>query len=170
MRRELENNEKKGLNKLKRGKKLTAILVTAMVMTVAMVVVAYAADYTSNPAWNTGTGRYTQLYELSVGYNWKFTNQVDVYASLQKMYPERDALVQCTVNELTAFPTYYQVRKTDASGEILSDEASHTGTGIIYIDYPYTVSPHTLTCLGIRTDPRCSSSVTNEGSWSPDRY
>ena len=151
-------------------RKFTIVLVTALVMTVAMVVVAYAAEYAPEPAWNQGTGRYTQVYEMNVGYNWRYTNQIDKCASLQKMYPQRDALVQCTTNGLTAFPTYYQVRKTDNAGEILSNEVSRTGTGTFLVSYPYNVSPHTGTCLGIRTDPRCSSSVINKGNWSPDNY
>ena len=148
---------------------MTIVLVVAMVMTISMVAVAYAY-YAPAPAWNQGTGRYTQVYEMNVGYNWKFTKDVDACAALAKKYPQRDALVQCTSNGLTAFPTYYQVRKGDISREILSNEISHTGTGTFLVSYPYNVSPNTVTCLGIRTDPRCSSSVINKGNWSPDNY
>ena len=150
-------------------RKFTIALVTALVMTVAMVVVAYAY-YAPEPAWNQGTGRYTQVYEMNVSFNWKFTKDVDAEATLRKMYPQRDALVQCTSNGLTAFPTYYQVRKADIANEILSDEISYTGTGTFLVSYPYNVSPNTSTYLGIRTDPRCSSSVINKGNWSPDNY
>ena len=155
---------------MKINNKITVVLVTALVMTVAMVVLVYAADTTSTPAWNQGTGRYTQLYEMTVGYNWKYTKDVGAKATLQKMYPQRDALVQCTANGLTAFPTYYQVREADSTNEILSDEISYTGTGTFLVSYPYNVSPYTSTYLGIRTDPRCSSSVANKGNWSPDNY
>lgn len=134
---------------------MTIVLVVAMVMTISMVVVAYAY-YAPEPAWNQGTGRYTK--------------DVDAEATLRKMYPQRDALVQCTSNGLTAFPTYYQVRKADSANEILSDEISYTGTGNFLVSYPYNVSPNTSTYLGIRTDPRCSSSVINKGNWSPDNY
>ena len=157
---------------MKRSKKITAMLIVAMVMTATMVVMVYAADYASKPAWNTGTGRYTQLYTLSTGVNWSYTTDVtgaEDYV-VTKMYPERDALVQCTANGLTAFPSYYQVRRTNGDGELLASETAYTGTGIIYISYSNPVSPGTGTCLGIRNDPRYSTTVTNEGSWSPDRY
>jgi hypothetical protein len=60
---------------MKRGKKMTLILVVAMVMTIAMVVVAYA-EYVYVPAWNDGTGRYTQVYEMNVGVNWRYTSNL----------------------------------------------------------------------------------------------
>lgn len=81
-----------------------------MVMTITMIVVAYA-DYINNPVWNSGTGRYTQVYEMNVGYSWECTIDKPNGKALAKMYAERPALVQCTSNGLTAFPTYYQVRK-----------------------------------------------------------
>ena len=40
-----------------------------------MVVVAYA-EYVYVPAWNEATGRYTQVYEMSVGVNWRYTSSI----------------------------------------------------------------------------------------------
>lgn len=153
---------------MKRGKKVTAILVTAMVMTVAMVVVAYA-EYAKSPNWNTGTGRYTQLYEMSVGTNWRYTSQIDGY-SVMKSYPDRDGLVQCTSNGLTTFPTYYQIYAGSSEAFPYSYEACFTGTGTSVIDIPYPVTKNTYLCLGIRHDPRDNTNVLNRGSWSPDTY
>ena len=60
---------------MKRSKKITAVLIVAMAMTIAMVVVAYA-EYVYVPAWNEATGRYTQVYEMSVGVNWRYTSNL----------------------------------------------------------------------------------------------
>ena len=154
---------------MKKSKKITVTLIVAMVMTVAMVVMAYA-DYVHNPAWNSGTGRYTQVYDLTVGYNWKYSISELEHAPVAKMHAERPALVQCTSNGLTAFPTYYQVRKKNTSGELLTYEGACTGTGTFLLNYYYPVSPGTNTYLAIRTDPRQSTAVVNKGNWSPDNY
>lgn len=159
---------------MKRSKKITAVLIAAMVMTVAMVVVAYA-EYVYVPAWNEGTGRYTQVYEMSVGVNWRYTTQItkvlgDTSKSIyvEKKFPERDCLVQCTYNALTAFPSYYQVYASDAFP--LTTEMSMTGTGTNTLDFPYPSNADELMCLGIRHDPRDSSSRINRGNWSPDTF
>lgn len=153
---------------MKRGTKMTIILVVAMVMTIAMVVVAYA-EYVNDPVWNSGTGRYTQVYEMNVGYNWTHSIDIPNGSALAKMYAERPALVQCTSNGLTAFPTYYQIRNK-TSRELLSYEGACTATGTFLLNYYYPVSPGTNTYLAIRTDPRQSTSVINKGNWSPDNY
>lgn len=161
---------------MKISKKITVVLIVAMVMTVAMVVVAYA-EYVYVPAWNETTGRYTQVYEMSVGVNWRYTGNLTPIKGatpnnntvlLQKKFPERDCLVQCTYNDLTAFPTYYQVYTADAFP--LTTEMSMTGTGTNTIDFPYPSNADNLMSLGIRHDPRDSSSRTNRGNWSPDTY
>lgn len=160
---------------MKRGKKMTLILVVAMVMTVAMVVMAYA-EYLYAPAWNDGTGRYTQVYEMSVGTNWRYTSEIypqygideDTSCYVYKMFPERDCLVQCTYNGLTTYPTYYKVYTADAFP--LTTEASITGTGTTAIDFPYASNAGNAMCMGIRHDPRDNSNITNRGNWSPDTY
>ena len=148
-------------------RKFTIALVTAMVMTIAMVVVAYA-EYVYAPAWNEGTGRYTQVYEMSIGTNWRYTASVSNY-SVQKKFPERDCLVQCTYNGLTTFPTYYQVYIAYETFPV-TEEINFTGTGTHTLDFPYAINASNEMSLGIRHDPRDNSNRINRGNWSPDTY
>ena len=155
-------------------RKFTIALVTAMVMTIAMVVVAYA-EYVYAPAWNEGTGRYTQVYEMSVGTNWRYTSSISEFIGneddivyVKKMFPERDCLVQCTYNSLTAFPSYYKVYTSNAFP--LTTEMSMTGTGTNTLDFPYASNAENFMCLGIRHDPRDNSNRINRGNWSPDTF
>lgn len=156
------------------NKKITIALITALVITIGTVVLAYA-EYVYVPAWNATSGRYTQVYEMSVGTNWNYTTRITpvlgdsskgVY--LQKMYPERESIVQCTYNNLTSFPMYYKIFTSDAYG--LSDELEMTGTGTGTIDFLNPANANNLMCLGIRRDPRDNSNRTNSGNWSPDTY
>ncbi len=151
---------------MKRSKKMSLILVVAMVMTIAMVVVAYA-DTVNNPAWNSGTGRYTQVYDMSIDTNWSYTLEFNTNV-VEKMFADRNGLVQCTSNELTAFPTYYKIC---SSGIVtLSDELSMTGEDVDIINYNSSVRSGTMTCLAIRNDPRYNTATNNIGNWSPDTY
>ena len=146
----------------------------------AETVMAFAAEILYLPQYSSTTGRYTQEYEMSVEYNWKYTanisnlhgygnHNIDDYL-LKKKYSNRDGLVQCTSNGLTAFPTYYKISNyNDGNISTLTAEVSLMGTGIQTIDLPNNCLDDDL-CLGIRHDPRYSSSVTNKGSWSPDTY
>lgn len=157
---------------MKRSKKITMVLVTAMVMTVAMVVLVYAAEVINKPAWSTTTGRYTQVYEMYTSPNWRYTNDIDTSYdySVVKTYSDRDCLVQCTSNGLTAFPTYYVVYSTGLDIFRVTSEATLTGTGTATIDVLYASCDGYPMKLGIRNDPRYSTTVTNKGSWSPDTY
>ena len=151
---------------MKRSKKMTLILVAAMVMTVAMVVVAYA-DYVHNPAWNSGTGRFTQVYDMSIDTNWSYTLEFNTNV-VEKKFADRGGLVQCTSNGLTAFPTYYKICSSGIS--TLSHELSMTGLDVDVINYKSSVRSGTMTCLAIRNDPRYNTTTNNKGNWSPDTY
>lgn len=85
-------------------------------------------------------------------------------------HPNRDGLVQCTSNGLTAFPTYYQIYAGSSGVFPYSYEVSFNGTGTYVIEIPYPVTTGTYTCLGIRHDPRDNTNVMNKGNWSPDTY
>lgn len=157
------------------NKKITIALITALVITIGTVVLVYA-EYVYVPAWNAATGRYTQVYEMKVDTDWNYTTRISpvlgdssrgVY--LQKMYPERECVVQCTNNELTTFPTYYKVFTSDAYR--LSYELEMTGNGVDIIDFINPSDANNLMCLGIRTDPRSyGNEYVNKGNWSPDTY
>ena len=58
------------------NKKITIALITALVITIGTVVLAYA-EYVYVPAWNATSGRYTQVYEMSVGTNWNNSNRTN---------------------------------------------------------------------------------------------
>lgn len=166
-------------------RKRTVTLIAALVFTIAGTVVAFAADILYLPQYSSTTGRYTQVYEMSTSYNWRYTTNIsDFYGydavvdgedgyleyGVKKMYSNRDGLVQCTSNGLTVFPTYYQIYTAFSSAYSLSPEAAITGTGTTTMDLSVMdYSPYRL-CLGIRHDPRYTSSVTNKGNWSPDTY
>ena len=161
---------------MKRSKRITAVLIVAMVMTIAMVVVAYA-EIIYPQAWNSATGRYTQVYEMSTSPNWRYTTNISSYGlpssdgyGVDKMFSNRDCIVQCTSNGLTQFETYYRVYVAYTNVIPVSDEICFKGTGteilnstgMSYMDYDM--------CLGIRHDYRCNSNITNKGNWSPDTY
>lgn len=163
---------------MKRSKKMTLILVVAMVMTVAMVVVAYA-EIIYPQAWNSATGRYTQVYEMSTSPNWRYTTQITQYGlqpdenygyAVKKVFSGRSGLVQCTSNGLNAFPTYYQIYWGGSDVVALSYSTNFTGTGTSEISFPSSVNIDTPMCLGIRNDPRYNGSVINKGNWSPDTF
>lgn len=165
------------MNKIR---KRTVALISALVFTIAGTVMAFAAEILYLPQLSPTTGRYTQEYEMSTSYNWRYTTDIGkLYGfgdypvnsyTLTKMYSNRDGLVQCTSNGLTAFPTYYKIAKySNDSVSTITAEVSLMGTGIQTIDLPDNYLDSGL-CLGIRHDPRYSSSVTNKGSWSPDTY
>ena len=160
-------------------RKRTVTLIAALVFTIAGTVVAFAADILYLPQYSSTTGRYTQVYEMSTSYNWRYTiNISDLYGNnakeqytVTKMYSNRDGLVQCTSNGLTAFPTYYSIYKYDgAVGSALAPESSLVGTGTQTIDLTDMNYSGVKMCLGVRHDPRYTSSVTNKGNWSPDTY
>ena len=155
---------------------MTLILVVAMVMTIAMVVVAYA-EIIYPQAWNSATGRYTQVYEMSTSPNWRYTTNISNYGlpstdgyGVEKMFSDRDCIVQCTSNGLTQFETYYRVYVAYTSVIPVSDEIYFTGTGTETLDFTGTYYMEYDMCLGIRNDPRCNSNITNKGNWSPDTY
>ena len=141
---------------------------------------AFAAEILYLPQYSSTTGRYTQEYEMSVGYNWRYTIDIDdlygyqnlpvINYTLEKKYSNRDGLVQCNSNGLTSFPTYYKISKySNGSVSTITAEVSLMGTGVQIIDIQNNYLDRGL-CLGIRHDPRYSSNVTNRGSWSPDTY
>lgn len=160
--------------------KITLILVTAMVMTALMVVVAFA-EILYLPQYSNVSDRYTQVYEMSMEYNWKTTANIstsnwygyngdnyDKYG-VEKKHPERDCAVQCTYNACSAFPTYYKIFQAFETFPFTL-EKSMTGTGYTTIDFPYPENADDSMCLGIRQDPRASYGCMNKGNWSPDTY
>ena len=166
---------------MKRSKKIAIMLITALVMTASMVVVAFA-EILYLPQYSSASDRYTQVYEMSTNYNWRYTTSIpeskwygyngenSVLFGVEKMHADRACAVQCTFNELSTFPTYYQVYH--ASGEVFpyTLQKSLIGTGYISIDFPYNTNLGYRMCLGIRNDPRKTSSFVNKGNWSPDTY
>ena len=152
---------------MKISNKITVVLVTALVMTVAMVALAYA-NTVHPPAWNSGTGRYTQVYDMSIGTNWSYTNDYNGKYTLEKCFTGRNGIVQCTSNGLTAYPTYYKICNENKTA--LSNELAMSGVNVDVIIYKSTVTQGTETCLAIRNDPRCNSNINNYGNWSPDTY
>ena len=124
------------------------MLITALVMTALMVVVAFA-EILYLPQYSNVSDRYTQVYEMSMGYNWKTTTNISTsnwYGLTEKNYPEygvikkhanRDCAVQCTANSVSSFPTYYKVFKAYSEVFPFTLEKSMTGTGYTTIDFPY---------------------------------
>ena len=165
---------------MKRSKKIAIMLITALVMTALMVVVAFA-EILYLPQYSNVSDRYTQVYEMSMEYNWKTTANIstsnwygyngDNYGKyvVEKKHPERDCAVQCTYNACSAFPTYYKIFKAFETFPFTL-EKSMTGTGYTSIDFPYPQNAEDSMSLGIRQDPRASYGCMNKGNWSPDTY
>ena len=161
--------------------KITLILVTAMLMTALMVVVAFA-EILYLPQYSSASDRYTQVFEISCNYNWKTTLNISQgywYGLTEKNYPEygvvkkhanRDCAVQCTANSVSIFPTYYKVFEAYSEMFPFTLEKAMTGTGYTSIDFPYPQNAEFSMCLGIRQDPRASYGCTVKGNWSPDTY
>ena len=165
---------------MKRSKKIAIMLITALVMTASMVVVAFA-EILYLPQYSNTTGRYTQVYEMYTDHNWSYTVDIDnKYGygdklveeyTLKKTYNDRDGLVQCTSNNYTVFPSYYRIsRYINDEIYLLSGEVTLTGIGTKVIDMTVMDYSDCFLCLGIRNDPRYTSGTTNKGSWSPDTY
>ena len=133
------------------------------------------------PQYSSASDRYTQVYEMSTSYNWRYTTSIPVskwygynidnYGEyvLEKKHPERDCAVQCTYNDCATFPTYYKIFQAYDTFPFTA-EKSMIGTGYMSIDFPYPENAEYYMSLGVRLDPRKTSSSVNKGNWSPDTY
>lgn len=159
--------------------KITLILVTAMVMTALMVVVAFA-EILYLPQYSNVSDRYTQVYEMATSYNWRYTTMIgnmygitednnDLFGAL-KLHVDRECAVQCTYNSFSEFETYYQVYLANTDIFSVSNSVKMKGTGYIELDYLYNTCDEVRFCLGIRNDPRKTGGYVNKGNWSPDTY
>lgn len=159
--------------------KITLILVTAMVMTASMVVVAFA-EILYLPQYSNVSDRYTQVYEMATSYNWRYTTMIgnkygltqdNVYFyGAEKLHIDRECAVQCTYNSFSEFETYYQVYLANTDIFSVSNSVKMKGTGYIELDYLYNTCDEVRFCLGIRNDPRKTADYVNKGNWSPDTY
>ena len=159
--------------------KITLILVTAMVMTASLVVVAFA-ELLYLPQYSNVSNRYTQVYEMATSYNWRYTTMIDnkhgltdenyILFGASKLHVDRECAVQCTYNSFSEFETYYQVYLANSDVFSVSNSVKMKGTGYIELDYLYNTCDEARFCLGIRNDPRKTSDYVNKGNWSPDTY
>ena len=166
---------------MKRSKKIAIMLITALVMTASMVVVAFA-EILYLPQYSSASDRYTQVFEITAEYNWKTTLNMPIdnwygyneanYADygVVKKHANRDCAVQCTYNEVTLFPTYYMVYQAYSDAFPFTLEKSMIGTGYTTIDFLSPENAVYMMCLGVRQDPRASYGPEVKGNWSPDTY
>ena len=181
--KEVEKNNTKNMKErimfMSVSKKRMMVLIAALVFTIAGTVMVFATEILYTPQYSSTTGRYTQVYEMSTTLNWSFTTNItncigkgdpkSLFA-VKKVYNNRDGIIQCDLNGVTAFPTYYRAYEGYAYPSAMSYELAFIGTGIEVMDYPQADFSDYNLCLGIRNDPRYTSSASNGGCWSPDTY